>query len=41
MPLEYCLPLADVENTVDDLDFVASYREYIKDETGVALFLQA
>lgn len=41
MPLEYCLPLADVENTVEDLDFVVSYREYIKNETGVALILQS
>jgi hypothetical protein len=40
MPMEYCLPLMDVADTVDDLAFVESYREFIKERTGIELIIE-
>lgn len=40
MPLEYCLPLMDTADVVEDLDFVSSYREYVVDRTGVELMIE-
>jgi len=39
MPLQYCIPLMDVADTVEDFDFIARYREYIQDITGVELMI--
>jgi hypothetical protein len=41
MPLEYCLPLMDVADFVEDLEFVESYREFILERTGVELIIEA
>ena len=41
MPLEYCLPLMDVADTVEDLDFLESYRAYVKERTGVELIIES
>jgi hypothetical protein len=38
--MEYCLPLMDVADTVDDLAFVESYREFIKERTGIELIIE-
>ncbi|KAL3941668.1 MAG: hypothetical protein SGBAC_004009 [Bacillariaceae sp.] len=40
MPLEYCLPLMDVADVVEDVDFLISYREFVHDRTGVDLIIQ-
>lgn len=40
MPMEYCLPLMDVADTVDDLEFVERYREFIVQRTGVELTIE-
>lgn len=40
MPLEYCLPLMDVADTVEDLEFVESYREFVTQRTGVELIIE-
>ena len=40
MPLEYCLPLMDVADTVEDLDFVERYREFVIERTGVELIIE-
>jgi hypothetical protein len=41
MPLEYCLPLMDVFDVVEDLDFLLSYREFVKERTGIALIIES
>lgn len=41
MPLEYCLPLMDVSDVVEDLDFIVSYREFVHDRTGVDLIIES
>ena len=41
MPLEYCLPLMDVADFVEDVGSVVSYREYIKKCTGVELIIRS
>eukprot|EP00980_Cylindrotheca_fusiformis_P000096 scaffold19_cov114-Cylindrotheca_fusiformis.AAC.43 len=41
MPLEYCLPLMDVADTVEDLDFLVEYRGFVKERTGVELIIQS
>jgi hypothetical protein len=41
MPLEYCLPLMDVADTVEDLDFLESYRAYVKERTGVEMIIES
>ena len=41
MPLEYCLPLMDVADTVEDLNFVESYRGWVKERTGVELIIRS
>lgn len=41
MPLEYCLPIMDVVDVVEDLDFILSYREFVKDRTGVELIIES
>ena len=40
MPLEYCLNLADPER-VEDLDALAQWRAFIKEECGVELTIRA
>ena len=37
MPMEYCLPLMDTFDFVDDLELVDSYRQYVVERTGVQL----
>lgn len=39
MPMEYCLPLMDTFDCVEDLEFVESYRDYVKERTGVELII--
>ena len=39
MPLEYCLPLQDVMDCVEDLDSLADWRQFIQDRTGVSLII--
>ena len=41
MPLEYCLPLMDVADTVEDLDFLESYRAYVEERTGVRMIIES
>mmetsp|Transcript_27648 Transcript_27648/g.38890 ORF Transcript_27648/g.38890 Transcript_27648/m.38890 type:complete len:285 (+) Transcript_27648:94-948(+) len=41
MPLEYCLPLMDVADTVEDLDFVERYREFVIERTGAELIIES
>uniref|UniRef100_A0A6S8P6F7 Uncharacterized protein n=1 Tax=Amphora coffeiformis TaxID=265554 RepID=A0A6S8P6F7_9STRA len=41
MPLEYCLPLMDVADTVEDLEFLVNYREFTYRRTGVELIIQS
>ena len=41
MPLEYCLPLMDVADTVEDLAFLETYREFIVQRTGVELIIES
>lgn len=40
MPMEYCLPLMDVADTVEDLAFVERYREFILERTGVEMIIE-
>eukprot|EP00529_Nitzschia_sp_RCC80_P026140 CAMPEP_0113454614 /NCGR_PEP_ID=MMETSP0014_2-20120614/7952_1 /TAXON_ID=2857 /ORGANISM="Nitzschia sp." /LENGTH=339 /DNA_ID=CAMNT_0000346021 /DNA_START=31 /DNA_END=1050 /DNA_ORIENTATION=+ /assembly_acc=CAM_ASM_000159 len=40
MPLEYCLPLMDTADVVEDLYFVADYRQFVIDRTGVELMIE-
>lgn len=40
MPLEYCLPIMDVADCVQDLDFLINYREYVQNRTGVELIIE-
>ena len=37
MPMEHCLPLMDTFDFVEDLGTVTSYRDYLKERTGVEL----
>ncbi len=37
MPMEYCLPLMDTFDFVDDLESVENYRDYVFERTGVQL----
>lgn len=39
MPMEYCMPLMDTFDFVEDLESVASYRDFVKERTGVELTL--
>ena len=39
MPMEYCLPLMDAFDCVEDLEFVESYRDYVIERTGVELVI--
>jgi len=41
MPLEYCFPLMDVADTVEDLAFVEVYREFVIKRTGVELIIES
>lgn len=41
MPLEYCLPLMDVADTVEDLEWVEGYRNWLKERTGVELVIES
>ena len=40
MPMEYCLPLMDTTDTVEDLEFIEQYREFVIDQTGVELIVE-
>mmetsp|Transcript_23395 Transcript_23395/g.32686 ORF Transcript_23395/g.32686 Transcript_23395/m.32686 type:complete len:283 (+) Transcript_23395:89-937(+) len=40
MPMEYCLPLVDTIDTVEDLEFIEQYREFVIDQTGVELAVE-
>mmetsp|Transcript_1610 Transcript_1610/g.2534 ORF Transcript_1610/g.2534 Transcript_1610/m.2534 type:complete len:286 (+) Transcript_1610:129-986(+) len=40
MPVEYCLPLMDTADTVEDLEFMEQYREFVIDRTGVELIVE-
>lgn len=40
MPLEYCLPLMDVADVVEDVDWLVSYRQFVHDRTGVDLIIE-
>jgi hypothetical protein len=39
MPMEYCFPLMDVADVVEDLDFVVRYRQFVLERTGVGLVI--
>ena len=41
MPMEFCLPLMDTFDFVDDIDSVSSYRDYLKERTGVDLIIRS
>lgn len=41
MPLEYCLPIMDVSDCVENLEFLIKYREYVKRRTGVELIIES
>lgn len=41
MPLEYCLPLMDVADSVEDLEFLVKYREYLQKRTGAELIIES
>ena len=41
MPMEYCLPLMDTFDFVEDLEFVESYRDYLMQRTGVELTIMS
>lgn len=41
MPMEYCLPLMDTFDCIEDFDFVVSYREFVRERTGVDLIILA
>ena len=40
MPLEYCLPLQETFDCVEDLESLETWRAYIKDRTGVELTIE-
>jgi hypothetical protein len=40
MPMEYCCPLMDTADIVGDVQFVATYREFLHDRTGVDLIIE-
>jgi hypothetical protein len=40
MPMEYCCPLMDTADIVGDAEFVATYREFLHDRTGVDLIIE-
>ncbi|KAG7344775.1 hypothetical protein IV203_032306 [Nitzschia inconspicua] len=40
MPMEYCCPLMDTADIVGDVEFVATYREFLHDRTGVELIIE-
>jgi hypothetical protein len=40
MPLEYCLPLMDTFDVVEDMEFVENFREYVMERTGVELIIE-
>lgn len=40
MPMEYCLPLMDVADTVEDLHFIEKYRLFLIKRTGVHLIIE-
>lgn len=37
MPMEYCMPLMDTFDFVEDLELVARYRDFVMERTGVEL----
>lgn len=39
LPLEYCLPLVDVADSVEDLEWLKTYREHVKSVTGVEMII--
>ena len=39
MPMEYCLPLMDTFDCVEDIEFVESYREFVAERTGIELII--
>jgi len=39
LPMEYCLPLMDVADTVEDMDFLVRYRTFVKARTGVDIII--
>lgn len=39
MPVEYCMPLMDTLDFVEDFEGVALYREFVKHRTGIELVL--
>jgi hypothetical protein len=39
MPMEYCMPLMDTFDFVEDLEFVESYRDFVKERTGIELII--
>jgi len=41
MPLEYCLPLMDVADTVEDIEWLENYRKFLIERTGVELIIQS
>ena len=41
MPMEYCLPLMDTFDCVEDIEFVASYREFVAERTGIELIIMS
>uniref|UniRef100_A0A7S4HTS6 Uncharacterized protein n=1 Tax=Odontella aurita TaxID=265563 RepID=A0A7S4HTS6_9STRA len=41
MPLEYCLPLMDAADTVEDLEFLVGYREFLQQRTGIELIIES
>mmetsp|Transcript_33716 Transcript_33716/g.38402 ORF Transcript_33716/g.38402 Transcript_33716/m.38402 type:complete len:283 (+) Transcript_33716:48-896(+) len=41
MPLEYCLPLMDVADTVEDIEWLENYREFLVKRTGVELIIES
>jgi hypothetical protein len=40
MPMEYCMPLMDTADTVENAEFVVTYREFVHDRTGVYLIIE-
>jgi len=40
MPLEYCLPIMDTFDCIENLDSLISYQKYIQDRTGVELIIE-
>jgi hypothetical protein len=40
MPMEYCFPLMDTADVVEDPEFVFSYREFVEERTGVSLIIE-